>query len=105
MIKKIKFLLEEKGHGRVTDQQLAEMFGVKKDTISRWKIKPPALFEKIKNTGLTFEQVVFLDNKEFVKLIKLNPLMAYNWNKKRPNLLTKTYEFTTKYKIDFESFY
>jgi len=102
---KIKFLLEYKGFGRVTDTKLAELFGVKKNTIARWKIRSPILFDKIANTGFLFDRIIEMPNDVLINSLKMNPLTAYNWNKKRPYLLEKTKEFLDKHNIKFEEIY
>jgi hypothetical protein len=102
---RIKMLLEYKGHGRVTDSQLAEMFNVKVNTIARWKIKTHPLFDKINKSGITFFKLTEMPNKDLVAALGLNPLMTYEWNKKRPKLFLSLAEFLEKHNLTFEEIY
>lgn len=102
---KIKCLLEYKGLGRYTDEELAKMWNVKKNTIARWKIQSPALFDKIHDTGLTFFQLVEMPNQDLINLLKLHPNQVYKWNKKRPSLLINAESFFIVTGIKFEEIY
>jgi len=102
---RIKLLLEYEGHGRVTDKQLAKMFNVKVDTIARWKIKSPAVFDKIAKLESNYLRSLEMPNKQLIKLLKMNPLTAYAWNKKRPNILINSAAFFIKYNLTFEQIY
>ena len=102
---KIKCLLEYKGFGRITDSELAELLGVKKNTISRWKIKSPILFDKIHNSKIEFEKLIKILNNQLIFILKLNPINIYNWDKQRPLLLTKLEYFFNKTGLTFEDIY
>jgi hypothetical protein len=103
--KKIKFLLEYEGFGRVTDIELANMIGVKVDTIARWKNKSPDLFDRINQSGISFYRLLEMPNYQLLEVLKYKPSLLYNWNKKRPNLLIKMNQFFEKTNLTFEMIY
>jgi hypothetical protein len=103
--KKIKFLLEYEGFGRVTDNELAEMIGVKVDTIARWKNKSPDLFDRINQSGITFYKLLEMPNDALLSVLGYKPSLLYNWNKKRPNLMIKMNQFFEKTNLTFEMIY
>ncbi len=102
---KIKFLLEQQGKPRPTDEQLAEMLNVKIDTIYRWKSKGMPLFDKIFATGIRFEVLVLLSNEVICKGLGYNETTVYRWNKSRPKALLKLQKFLNESGIKFEDIY
>ena len=102
---KIKFLLEQQGKPRPTDDQLAEMLNVKVSTIQRWKRDGVPLFDKIFATGLRLETFLKLDN-EFICLgFGMSEASAYKWNHGRPKILLKLQKFLNETGIKFEDIY
>lgn len=106
---RIKFLLEQNGYGRVTDTKLAEMLNRKKHNIAMWKNKSPDLLDRINDVcvkyDFTFYELMEVPNKNLVVLLGKHPLIAYQWEKKKPKLILDLINFFGTTGLTFEMIY